>query len=277
MTFHGVRGSSPCHGPDTARYGGNTSCVSLCAPGHSPVIFDLGTGLRYITRDIAKYCGSGDGAFRATALLTHLHWDHAQGLPFFTPMLDEEAELDVYGPAQDDGVSLEDAVKNMIRPPMFPIDLGMFPGTFRFHDVTDNDFMVDGMMVRSRLIPHIGATLGFRVDVAGKSVAYLPDHQQPYDGSFAISDGVRELCDDVDLLIHDSQYTREEFARKFNWGHCTPEFAVAVAAQCRVKKLVMFHHDPMRTDSSLDSLDQCGAVPNLEVVVAREGLTIDLA
>lgn len=273
MTFHGVRGSSPCHGPDTARYGGNTSCVSLHAPGHDPIIFDLGTGLRYLAQQLTA---AEKTPFRGTALLTHLHWDHAQGLPFFSPMLDESAEFDVYGPVQEDGQPLGDAVKNMIRPPMFPIDLAMFPGTFRFHDVTDNDFLVGDVAVRSRLIPHIGPTLGFRVEVSGVSVAYLPDHQQPYDGSFTIPDAVHELCDDVDVLIHDSQYTRDEFAKKFNWGHCTPEFAVAVAAQCRAKKLVMFHHDPVRTDASLDSLDQCGAVTGLEVVVAHEGLTLSL-
>jgi phosphoribosyl 1,2-cyclic phosphodiesterase len=275
VTFHGVRGSTPCHGDDVKRVGGNTSCVSVAVPGEPPVLFDLGTGLRYF--------GAGqphDGSFRATCLLSHLHWDHTQGLPFFTPMLREGSELDVYAPTQEDGRSLHEVFEATIRPPLFPIGIDQFPGTFRFHDVADDEFDVGGVHVTSRLVPHVGNTLGYRIDVAGTSIAYISDHQQPYDGSLRASDGALELARGVDLLIHDAQYTQEEFALKYNWGHCTVDYALWFAAEAGVTTLALFHHDPNRTDEAVDAIGACaqrvGAASGVQVVVAREGLTLDV-
>jgi phosphoribosyl 1,2-cyclic phosphodiesterase len=249
--------------------------VSIAASGHDPVLFDLGTGLRYF--------GAGqpqDGTFRGTCLLTHLHWDHTQGLPFFTPMLRPGAELDVYAPIQEDGRSLAEVFEATIHPPLFPIRLEDFPGTFRFHDVGDAEFEVGAAMVTSRLIPHVGNTLGFRIETEGMTIAYLSDHQQPYDGSMGASDGALELARGVDLLIHDSQYTVEEFAMKSNWGHCTVEYAVWFAAQAGAKRLALFHHDPTRSDTAVDELGRCAALMGdkvgLEVLVAREGLVVEL-
>ncbi len=272
VMFHGVRGSTPCHCPETFRYGGNTSCVSLNVVGQQQIILDLGTGLQYLGHQIVKE----KKPFHATALLSHLHWDHVQGMPFFTPMMSDDAILDVYGPAQESGVQLQTAITEMIRPPMFPLGIMDFPGTFNFIDISDNDFYIGDFKIRSRQIPHVGNTLGFRVEIDGISVAYLSDHQQPYDGSFTVIESVHELVDDCDLLIHDSQYTPAEFKQKFNWGHCTPDFAVQVAKECRVKRLVMFHHDPLRNDSALDELAQMRVSEGLEVIVAAEGMTITL-
>jgi glyoxylase-like metal-dependent hydrolase (beta-lactamase superfamily II) len=123
ITFHGVRGSTPCHGDSTARYGGNTSCVSVAVPGHDPVVFDLGTGLRYFGAGLPS-----EPVFRGTCLLSHLHWDHVQGLPFFTPLLRHGAHLDVFAPVQDDGSSPGDALYASIGPPLFPIGLHALPG-----------------------------------------------------------------------------------------------------------------------------------------------------
>ncbi len=271
MTFHGVRGSTPCHGDDTRRYGGNTSCVDVSAPGERPLLLDLGTGLRYAAKTLT------DGPFNGTALLTHLHWDHLQGLPFFTPILAAGAEFDIYGPEQGDGQTMADTMAALITPPAFPVPLFDLPGELRVHDVGDTTFQVDGFTVTSRLIPHNGATCGFRVEWGGRSLAYVPDHQQP-DDPLHVADSVRELCDGVDLLIHDAQYTPAELREKRTWGHCTVEYAVAVAAQCKVQRLALYHHDPAHDDDMLDELERqaskCAQGFGVDVFSAKEGASV---
>jgi phosphoribosyl 1,2-cyclic phosphodiesterase len=271
VTFHGVRGSTPCHGEDTRRYGGNTSCVSIDAPGEDPLLLDLGTGLRYAAAALPA------GTFRGTALLTHLHWDHVQGLPFFTPILQPGAQLDIYGPGQDGGSTVADALAGLITPPAFPVPLFDLPGDIRVHDVADATFTVGGFTVTSRLIPHSGATCGFRVEWGGRRIVYIPDHQQP-DDPLTVAEAVRDLCAGADLLIHDAQYTPHEFAQKQTWGHCTVEYAVSVAAQCKVAHLALFHHDPAHDDTMLDELElqasRCAQGFGLRVSSAKEGDTV---
>jgi len=275
VTFHGVRGSTPCHGDDVRRYGGNTWCVAVAMPGEPPLFFDLGTGARYFGRGLPH-----DGSFHGTCLLSHLHWDHTQGLPFFTPMLCDGAELHVYAPEQDDGRTVAEVFDGIIRPPLFPVTIDRFAGRIHFHDTGDSDFMVGRARVKARMVPHIGPTLGYRVEWNGRSVAYLSDHQQPYDGSFAASEGARELVEGADLLIHDAQYTPHEFAMKATWGHCTIDYAVWLAQEYGVGTLALFHHDPTRSDDALDELHRCavgfGERHGLRVVAAAEGLTLDV-
>jgi ribonuclease BN (tRNA processing enzyme) len=291
VTFHGVRGSTPCNAADIARYGGNTSCVSLAMPGHDPVLFDMGTGIRYFGLQQPL-----DGSFRGHILLSHLHWDHTQGLPFFTPVLCSGSRLDIYGPAQEDGRSVADVLHSTIRPPLFPIVMEELPGKIDCHDVSDTDFVldsardtadvatvatdVDEIAVKARLIPHVGPTCGYRVAWGGRSVTYISDHQMPYDGSMSASESALELVDGCDLLIHDSQYTTTEFERKSTWGHCTMEYAVWLAAEAGAKRLALFHHDPLRRDEWLDELakgaTELGERRGVEVFAAAEGLTITL-
>lgn len=275
VTFHGVRGSTPCHGDDVRRYGGNTSCVSVEAPGEDPIVFDLGTGLRYFgaTQPV-------DGSFRGSCLLTHLHWDHTQGLPFFVPILRQGASLRIYGPCQEDGSSVRDAMNRFMAPPHFPVAFDQLPGRIDFTDVGDADFAIDGFEVRSRLIPHVGNTLGFRVTWRGASVAYLSDHQQPYDGSYSATQGALDLVRGADLVIHDAQYTPTEFEQKRNWGHCTVEYAVWLAKEAGARRLALFHHDPSRHDDAVDGLlrrarEEAGCT-GLEVFAASEGLTVEV-
>jgi len=276
VTFHGVRGSTPCQSDDIKRYGGNTSCVSIAAPGEQPLLCDMGTGLRYFGKSLPA-----DELFRGSCLLSHLHWDHVQGLPFFTPLLSEGSSLDIYGPAQDDGRSLAEVVSYTIRPPLFPVSVDELPGMVRFHDTANDDFTIGSYNVRARLIPHLGPTLGFRIERQGRTIAYLSDHQQPFDGSFTATTGALELVDGVDLLIHDAQYTPPEFAVKSTWGHCTMEYAVWLATHANVKQLALFHHDPSRRDDDLDGLLKCaidsGARRGVDVIAASEGLVVELA
>lgn len=276
VTFHGVRGSTPCQSDDIKRYGGNTSCVSVDAPGEEPLLLDMGTGLRYFGKRVPP----GD-LFRGSCLLTHLHWDHVQGLPFFAPLLREGSSLDVYGPAQDDGRSLAEVVSTTIRPPLFPVSVDELPGTVRFHDTADTEFSIGAYTVTARLIPHLGPTLGFRIEWQGRSIAYLSDHQQPFDGTYSAAPSALELVDGVDLLIHDAQYTPPEFKAKSTWGHCTIDYAVWLATQAKVRRLALFHHDPSRRDDDLDSLLRCaaeaGARSGVDVIAASEGLVLELA
>ena len=227
VTFHGVRGSTPCHGPDIVAYGGNTSCVSVDIDGAEPILFVLGTGLRYFGRSLPQ-----NEPFRGSFLVSHLHWDHIQGLPFFTPLLTDGAHVSLYAPVQTDGTPVSKVFADTIKPPLFPIDLAMLPGHIDYHEIGEDDFVIDGgpagdIAVTARSIPHVGRTLGYRVEWNGMSVAYLSDHQMPCDGTFVASPGAIELCRDVDLLIHDAQYTPDEFRAKCDWGHCTLDFAVS--------------------------------------------------
>lgn len=249
IEFFGVRGSTPCSCRSTAGIGGNTSCVVLRCGDDDPIILDLGTGLRYLgeqlgtsqQRDVAVV------PFRGTALVTHLHWDHVQGLPFFVPMLTEHAELTIVGPVQESG-SLQEAVEAFVRPPLFPVDLQVLPGTLHFVEASHRDLTVGNSTVLVRPVEHVGVTNGYRIESEQGSVAYIPDHQEPADGSNRVSENVLELCRDVDVLIHDAQYDREEFAVKSEWGHSTVEYAVEVARQAGAKRLVLFHHDPRHSD-----------------------------
>jgi phosphoribosyl 1,2-cyclic phosphodiesterase len=249
--------------------------VVLDDPGHRPIILDLGTGLRFYGLTQPK-----DGTFSAVALVSHLHWDHIQGLPFFPPVLAPGARMDVYGPAQPEG--LTQAFRTFLSPPYFPISVDDLPGTIKFNDVKPGSFTTDGAEIVVADVPHVGPTLGFRVTRGGVSVAYVSDHQQPGCMQMEVSDEVLALCDGVDLLIHDAQYTDDEFVTRDNWGHCTVDYAVNVAAQCGAKRLALFHHDPLHDDATLDALwksaSRAGAAAGVaEVFAASEGMTLSLA
>ncbi|HTD49294.1 MAG TPA: MBL fold metallo-hydrolase [Acidimicrobiia bacterium] len=277
LTFYGVRGSTPCTGAEFARYGGHSSCVVLDSPGQAPILFDLGTGLR-------PYGMTYQGIFHGTALLSHLHWDHMQGLPFFVPLHQPGATLDVYGPRQAEG-PLGDVFAQMMRPPFFPIRPTDLLGEVRFHDTADDDFPVGLAKVRSRWIRHVGPTLGFRVEWNGVSIAYLPDHGPGTvigDADDFVPAEVLELCDGVDVLIHDAQHTRAEYEPKRHWGHCTVDYAVRVGREAGARSLVLFHHCPTHSDDDLDHIltqaqDLSARTGGPEVLAATEGLRLPVS
>jgi phosphoribosyl 1,2-cyclic phosphodiesterase len=279
VTFYGTRGSCPCSGHRYRIYGGNTSAGLVRTERGLPLILDLGSGLRSLGQTLLDPLPADGGPVRATILLTHLHFDHILGLPFFGPLLMQGAELDVYGP-RPETESLEAAFDSLFRPPFFPLALSAIGGRVSFHEVADEEFEVNGATITARRAPHPGNTLGFRIEADGSSMVYLPDHQAPKD-RLAIADGVLELCQGVDLVVHDAQYTEEEFDRKWNWGHSTPEYAVRVAAEAHAQRLLLFHHDPSHDDDGIAAIEQAskvhGAQRSLHAVeAAREGTTIDV-
>lgn len=273
VTFFGVRGSCPCPSEANRRYGGNTACVALTHRGEAPIIFDLGTGLRSF-----GLTQPTDGSFRGTALVTHMHWDHVQGLPFFPPADRPGARLDVYGPAQPD-CSFGQAFDDLMRPPFFPVRAGELRGDIIFHDAVEDTIAVGDAKVRIRPVPHVGPTVGYRVSWDGRTVAYISDHQAP-PGLDTVDDGVLELAETADVLIHDAQYTPEEFGEKAHWGHCTIGYALEVARRAGAAQLVLFHHDPAHDDEAIDGIVTAvrgGRRPgDPEVVAAYEGLTLHL-
>jgi len=274
VTFFGVRGSTPCDGPDIERHGGNTSCVAVDVPGHNSIMLDLGTGSR-------RYgLAQPDGEpYDGVCLLSHLHWDHVQGLPFFPPALRPGSHLAIHAPVQENGKPLKKAFRKLWRPPAFPVGIAELPAEFTFHEHGDDEFEIGDVQVMSRFVPHVGNTLGYRLEWRGRSVAYISDHQQPPGPPFELPQGVRDLCNGVDVLIHDAQYTPEEFSQKADWGHSTVEFAAWVAKECDAETLVLFHHDPAHSDDMLDRLrDRAAACLDgrMQVISAAESLTLTI-
>jgi ribonuclease BN (tRNA processing enzyme) len=181
----------------------------------------------------------------------------------------------VYAPVQAEG-PLDEVFGDFMRPPYFPVHYTQLRGDIQFHGVSDADFEIGSAKIKVRPVPHVGPTVGYRVDCEGVSVAYVSDHQAPL-GLDTVAESVLELCDGVDLLIHDAQYTPEEFAAKSHWGHCTVDYAVLVAKEAGARRLALFHHDPAHGDTFIDQLEagaQAGGVD--EVFAAREGLQLTL-
>ncbi len=272
MRIHllGTRGSLPTPDPDTLRYGGNTSCVAISHDGELPsLILDAGTGLANAGRLF------GDRSFQGSILLGHLHWDHIYGLPFFRPGDLGDARVDLYVPGSLDPAA---ALRRAMSPPIFPIDVQSLRGSWRLHTIEPGERQIEGFEILAAEIPHKGGrTLGFRVSDSSGAVAYLSDHSPTSLGPGPTGNGelhaaAMALAADVDLLIHDSQYTPDEFEQRPDWGHCSYEYPLELAAASKARRTLLFHHDPGRTDDDLDALAQ--TLSNESASFAVEGTTI---
>ena len=272
--FCGVRGSTPAPGAAFVRYGGHTSCVALAHDGAAPtLVLDGGTGIRNLSRHL-------DGRpFRGTILLGHLHWDHTQGLPFFAAGDRPDSDVTVVMPAQGDPVEILDRA---FSPPHFPVTPSQLGGGWRVTAYGAGDHEVEGFHVFAAEIPHKGGrTFGYRVSDGGGTLAYLSDHSpiaagDGEDGLGAYHDSALALASDVGVLVHDAQHTAAEFPSRRHFGHSAVEYAVGLAQEACARKLVLFHHDPSRTDDEIDALVAAHRGGPVDVVAAAEGLALDL-
>ena len=268
LVLLGVRGSTPAPGPDFVKYGGHTSCVAVIPEGgHDPtLVLDAGTGLRTLTARLSTR------AYHGAIVLSHMHWDHMQGIPFFAAGDRHASVVDLYVPAQR-GETGRQLLSRMMSPPLFPIEPGGLHGDWSFHTLDEGKYEIGGFTVRSADLAHKGGrTLGYRIEDAAGSVAYLPDHG-PVQGT---SDEALVLVAGVDVMLHDAQFLESERAVADEYGHATVDEAIRLAVDGGVGQLVLFHHSPVRTDAQLDELAGAISAP-VPVVVAREGVVLDVA
>jgi len=273
----GVRGSTPAPGREFVRYGGNTSCVALARDGApTTVVFDAGTGLRRLSALL------NGRAFSGTILLGHLHWDHTHGMPFFPAGDRPDARVSVLVPAQGDALSV---LRRAMSPPHFPIGPDELNGDWRFDSIESGEHEIEGLSVLAAEVPHKGGrTFGYRVSDGHATIAYISDHCPtalgPGPGGLGeYHDAALALALDADVLIHDAQYTDEEIAAKAYYGHAAHGYAVGLAVAAGAKRVVLFHHDPSRTDDQIDAIVAgCRrAGPPVVVDAAAEGMVIDLS
>jgi phosphoribosyl 1,2-cyclic phosphodiesterase len=276
MRIHicGVRGSTPSPGPEFVRYGGHTSCLALAHDGMAPsLILDAGTGIR---RAAALFDGQ---PYRGAILLGHLHWDHTQGLPFFSAGDNPDAQVDVYVPAQGDS---ESVLERFMSPPYFPITPTQLRGSWTFSALEPGESTIEGFSVLALEIPHKGGrTFGFRISDGRSTVSYLSDHCPTELGPGPAGMGeyheaAMELCRGSDLLFHDAQYTDEELPAKAYFGHASCGYAVGLAERADVRRLMLYHHDPPRTDEQIDAIVTRYGGAGVPVGAAAEKSVIDL-
>ena len=267
ITFLGVRGSTPAPGADFVRYGGHTSCVAVAVDNQAePVLcLDAGTGLRALSELLSP------NAFVGSILVSHLHWDHVMGIPFFAAGDRADARADVYLPAEL-GTSGRDLIARFMSPPSFPITPEGLKGRWRFHAIEPEPFTAEGFEVVPFEVSHKGGrAYGFRVSAGGASLAYVPDHAPAAGVASATLDALR----DVDVLIHDAQFLDHERPRAVDYGHATIDEAIGLAELVNARSLVLFHHGPHRTDVALDQIGREFGRGGF-VRVAAEGMVIGL-
>jgi phosphoribosyl 1,2-cyclic phosphodiesterase len=290
IDFCGVRGSLPASGQEFVRYGGHTSCLAI---GHGDeraprLLLDAGTGLTTVSALL-------DGApFRGTIALSHLHWDHTYGLPFFAAGDREDARVKVLTPEQDDGRDALEALTGLMSPPYFPIAPIELRGQWTFATISEGEHEVEGFGVTALKIPHKGGrTYGYRITDGESVLTYMPDHSPTAlgpgeDGFGEYHETALRLAQGADLLVHDSQLFKDELAAEGEFGHALGDYAVGLAARAGARRVALFHHKFTRTDDQLDALarrfeeaapragraGEDGNAP--EVTIAREGETIEL-
>jgi phosphoribosyl 1,2-cyclic phosphodiesterase len=270
VLFWGVRGSIPAPGPNTTVVGGNTPCVQVTGEDGSEIILDAGSGIRELKpSDLAD-------AKRFHILLTHLHLDHIQGLLFFAPLFDPEAVITVWGPPG--GVPLRRRLARYLSNPLSPVEIAELPATVRFENVPTDGWRCGELEVRATLVAHRGTTLGYRITEDGRSLCYVPDHEPALatDLSSAPAGWISglALARGATALVHDGQYSEEEYAARRGWGHSSLRDALAFAGRAQPERLLLFHHDPAHDDRCLESFAE-----QADDDASRLGLTdrVDLA
>ena len=252
----GVRGSTPTPGAQFLRYGGHTSCLALAhdEAAAPTLILDAGTGIRIVTELL-------DGQpFRGAILLTHLHWDHLQGLTFFHPADHEDAQVALRLPEQEDGAGAAAVLARAVSPPFFPMEPRELRGSWTFATIAPGEWQEGGFTITAREVPHKGGrTFGYRISDGRTSLAYIPDHCPTAlgpgpDGWGEYHPAALELAANVDVLLHDAQLLPEELAAQSRYGHSAADYAIALGRHAGARAVVLFHHHPERTDTELDRL-----------------------
>ena len=257
VRFWGTRGSIATPGADTVRYGGNTSCIEVESASGTIILIDCGTGIRGLGD---KLLGGGRHPLRGHILISHTHWDHIQGLPFFGPLFVPGNEWDIYAP-QGFEQSLQGTLAGQMQYTYFPITLRDLGATLHYHEIVEGTFRIGDVRVTAQYLNHPALTLGYRLEADGVAVVYACDHE-PHDRSLAGGEGEIDGDDrrhadflaSADLVIHDAQYTAAEYDGKKGWGHSTGEYAAEIARSAGVHRLALTHHDPRRVDSAVDDI-----------------------
>ena len=272
--FWGSRGSLASPGPDTVRTGGNTSCIEVRPSDESLVILDSGTGIRALGLSL-----DGSMPVRIDILLSHLHLDHLEGLGFFAPLWNPKTELHIWGPSSPMR-SLSDRISQYLSPPLFPVRLAEVPARLELHDAPDEPWMLGSATITARPIIHRGPTVGYRIEDGDRTLAYLTDHEPALSVDLSTVDpewvSGFEVAHGADVLIHDCQYTEDEYPDRAGFGHSSTKHVADFARLAGAKRLLLFHHDPNHTDDELETL--CRRVSELwdgTVDLAREGEEID--
>ncbi len=301
VRFWGVRGSIPCPGPLTQKYGGNSACIELrVGEDERLVIIDAGSGIRQLGNYIMQY-DLPRGPIRADIFLSHTHWDHIMGFPFFVPIYVPGTVLRVFGPITFEEEPLENVVGGQMKYRYFPVNMGELASEIEYIRLREDPHMDmgSGLVLTTKLLNHPITALGYRFQHAGKSICtcydtepfrnlFITDANHPdYDEGMAIEGeevaqeqnlAIEHFFAGADLLIHDSQYTEQEYEGRRNWGHSPFEYAIGAANRAGVKKLALFHHDPDRTDRELDEMAKIYCEPgrygDTEIFFAREGMEI---
>ena len=305
VRFWGVRGSMPCPGSDTYRYGGNTACLEIRAgktensSGGRLVIIDCGTGIRLLGEELMKkdYYNS---PIDADIFITHTHWDHIMGFPMFNPIFEPSTNLRIRGPVISEEDSLENIIGTQLSYKFWPVRQSELASKIEYDKLKETSFdLGDGLRVTTKYLNHSILCMGYRFEYQGKSIVTAFDHEPfrnlfpsdpsdpNYDEGATIegeeaareeNDKILEFIKNADILIYDSQYTAAEYKEHKGWGHSSFDLAIETAKKANVKKLVFFHHDPGRTDKQLNKIEkQYQKISvNTDVLMAREGLTIEV-
>jgi len=265
LRFWGTRGSIAAPGPSTNHFGGNTSCIELITDAGERVILDCGTGARLLGNEMMA---QAKGPISATILLTHTHWDHIQGFPFFAPLFVPGNHFDVYGP-EGCNLSLHDVLSGQMEHHYFPVELDQLAARMTYQDLIEGTHRIAGLTIAAQKMNHPSPTLGYRIESRGVTVCYLSDHE-PYserawrDGakSRSLDDLVEpgdrrhaEYMKGADIVIHEAQYTPEEYPAKRHWGHSTFVYVVELAAAAGVRHLFLTHHDPSHDDAFVAGIE----------------------
>ncbi len=283
VRFWGTRGSIAKPGPDTFRFGGNTSCVEVRSDAGTLLVIDCGTGAHGLGQALMQERPEG---MEGSLLISHTHWDHIQGFPFFAPFFAPGHTWDVFGPSGLSG-SLRSVLSGQMQHAYFPVTLDQFAATIRYHDLHEGTFRIGDVTITTHLLNHPALTLAYRLQADGATVVYCCDHE-PHAPELASGVGplsgqdlhYAAFIEGADLVIHDAQYTAREFPAKLGWGHSSVEYAVRICEEAGVARLVLTHHDPLRNDATIDLIlagvraDLAERGSPLEVLAASEGLVL---